>query len=438
VVLSTAALLLLFLTLRRLFGPLIATTSVLILAVNPSLVRFAGSIMSETPYIFFVSLCLYLVAMTPSSTRHQLGSIAAAIAAALTRTAGITLIMALALHWLLEWRWKRIAALLGVAVITVGAWLFWTTRSPERLVSRSYVADAQALAGGSRWITPLPQRIGDVFVGYVTRDIPHTLALPAIPGTPIDNVLGIVLVGAAALAGLWVFLRKWRPAALYTLCYGALLLVWVWATDRFVIPLLMILVPATLVGASTLVPRFGSRAAAFVFVLAALLGTSGAVQSVALARSRSRCVPTDDMPARECLRRDQVSYFDALRYIRASLPQDAVLLTSKPGTLYFYTGRRTVSYRGTLALDSVQFLPTLRAQGTTHILLGSLEVAEPGPMARLVSANCSALELVERFPPRTYLFRLAEPPTPEKGATACAALAAYRAANAGRDFDRDP
>jgi hypothetical protein len=440
---STATLGLLFIALRRVMDVRLAVVAILVLAVNPSLVMFAGSIRSEPPYMLVALLTLVMLGR-PAPRAAGIG-IACAIAAALIRSIGATLLIALALHWLLERRWKALLGFAAACLLVVGPWMLWTALSPEQRLGSSYIAELRGIGGGSRWIPPFGQRLWLQMIGYATDALPTNLAVPTIRGTPIDNLVAVLIITATGLAGLLAWWKAWRLAVLYVLSYAALIAAWVWYADRFVIPLLVLVVPAMLVGARSIAarirPGWGPTGVA---VVALTLGATGLSRSIGTAWQRSTCDRSSPVPDADCMLRDQASYFEALRYIEQNTSPAAIFLTLKPEPLYVYTGRRSVGWERALAEPKEQFLEHLRAQDVEYILLGSLQFREPLQLAGYLEPECRSLELVSFFPQRTYLFRIREPEdmaisAPDSiAAAACAAVARYRAANVGRDFERDP
>ncbi|MGD8278402.1 MAG: hypothetical protein PVH00_10270, partial [Gemmatimonadota bacterium] len=116
---------------------------------------------------------------------------------------------------------------------------------------------------------------------------------------------------------------------------------------------------------------------------------------------------------------------------------DAVILAAKAAPLWRYTGRRTVGYRRALSRNDEQFLPFLRQQGASWILLGSLQLHEPGRLLDAVEANCARLTVAAYFPARTWLFSLDPPASAVEVDRSCQAAAEYRERNRDRDFERD-
>ncbi len=439
ILLSVAALAVLHAGLRRRFGNLVAVSALLVLAVNPSLIAFAGSVRSETPYMLLSVVALVLLLREPMTWRTVGFVAAAAIAAAMTRSIGVTLVLAIVLYWLSERRWAASAVTAVTAAAVILPWMAFTAMAAEQFTGSSYVAEIRAVEGGTPWIPPIMERVPGMIWRYASSGVPTHLAVPTVPGTPIDNAIAAALLWPCLLAGLWVLWRRWRPAAFYVLTYGGLLAVWVWLADRFVIPLLVVLVPALLLGAQAVFARAGRRAGlAAAGLVAVVLVASGASMSVGRAAERMRCEKTDDLPPPACILRDQASWMEAVRYIRANTPDDAVIFSAKPEPLYYYTGRRGTGFKRALATAEETFLSGLREQGVAYVLLASLQINEPGRILDLLEANCGSLDALAFFPARTWLFRVRAPDEGIGDGSGCTALAQYREANIGRDFERDP
>jgi hypothetical protein len=440
ILLSAATLALVFAALRRIVSPWLAAVVLVPLAVNPGLVGFAGSVATETPYAFFSVLSLYLVSSPTAVTRKWGWVCAAAIAAALTRSIGVTLLAAIWLHFAVRREWKPLIVLTAASALTVGGWLVWTSLSPEHYVGRSYIADALAT------VTRAEDSLGSAFVRrtlrrvplYFGENIPWAMGMPTISGTPIDNVIasGGLLVGFAA--GLVLLFRRWRAASFYLALYFGLLIIWTWATDRFVVPLIPLLVPVVILGLAYVAGLGRGRIPMAVALAAALILTAGsATRTLGMVRTGLRCERGGDLPSGVCLRRDQLSFFAALRYIREHTPEQSLVLAAKPEPLYLYTGRRSPSLRGALALPVEEFLPHLREQGTDYILLGSLQATEVGRLPDAMRLHCEALAVEAFFPERTWLFRIRaahEPPSRE----GCVAIEKSAELNRNRRFGADP
>jgi len=424
---SLTSLFLVYLAARRVFDERFALWTLLALCVNPVLIVFGGAIASETPYLLASTLALYALARDRPSGRWLALAIAASILATLTRSVGVTLIGAIALHWVLEERWRPALVLAGASALLVGAWLLWTLVSPASAVGSAYVAELRAAAAGQPWRLPIHERIFDHALWYVRAAIPSSLAVPTVSGTWIDNLLSVALLLVAGIAGMVSLIRVWRPAALYLIAYAALLALWLWSVDRFVAPVVPLLIVTILSGARVLArPLHANGAAIAVAAFALVFAGSGVVRSFAAVRDHVRCQRGGDMPDPQCLSVDQASYFDALRWIRANTPDDAIFLAAKSGALYHYTGRTSTAWADGVSQQRANFLPWLRQRRARRILASGLDVREPSALAPLLVANCRGLVSAAEFPPRTFLFELRDRVSDAEADASCAAAARYR------------
>jgi hypothetical protein len=425
IVLSASALALLFLTLRRAFDARFAAVCVGVLAVNPELLRPAGAIMSEPAYLFFSLLALYCVVRAGDRTRWLVAAGAIAIVAALTRMPGLTLLVGLTVHWLLERRWKLVLIPAGLGITLLGGWLLWSALDGAVRPGFSYIAELQSLWTGGGGARPFLERMPRYALVYLIDFLPASLAIPTFPGTIVDNITATVLMCASLVAGWLVLLRRWRPAALYLVAYSALLTVWLWAVGRFLVPVVPLLVVALLAGGGALAARLREGARfAVTLVFAGILFAGGLYHAVLHVNEQLICEHDAEWPDPLCLTEDQRSYFEALRWIDRTLPQDAVLLTAKPGALWYYTDRYGVRYAEAMAQSRDSFVPWLREQGATHIVLAALWIEDAWGLADLILANCDRLRHEITFAPRTSVFRI-DDVSPDEAAATCTVVNAF-------------
>ena len=435
IVCSTVTLALTFALLRRLFSTSTAVICLVALAVNPYLVDSAGRVGSEAPYALFSLLALWIVmrAGAPSGMVYLAG--ASAIAAALTRSIGITLLVALSLYWILQRRIRWAATLTMSCVLTVGIGL-WRSGTITARGPMSYLADATFADRGVPYslVQELVYRIVHNVPAYLGLALPYLLPLPTVQGTVVDNVLGTALATAGLAAGIAVFARRWRPAALYLLAYAALLTLWPWQVSRYIVPVLCLVVPAVLIGSGWLTQRFGANwESRTVLALGSVLAINGAVRTARMIQIRASCVRGATLPSPSCVHPYQASFFAAVDYIGKYTAPDAVFVSAKAPTLFYYTGRRSILPDATPDHDPGSFVRRLARNGVEYVLLSTLLATEPR-RAEMLSADCQALSLVVGFPPSTYLFRIRSA-ADRSDEAACRALVDYHRATIGEDFN---
>lgn len=448
VLLSAASLWIFFLALRRLVSAEFAVLSVVALAANSALVLRAGGVRSEVPFMFFLALFAWAVASGRGSNRHLIVAAFAAVAAGLTRSLGAALPLALLLHLLIERRYRALLSVAVVAVLTVGAWQSWTLLSAgDASLSSNYVATAVGRWEGPARASPakvLADRVVWNVSGYAPV-LPGQV-FPAIPGTPIDNAVAILVWVTGLIAGGWLFLRRWRPVVLGLAITAAVLALWPYTQGRFVEPYLPIIVPCVLLGSGYLAGRVrGSWRRPIMFALAGLFTLTGIVRTTGVVRARIACGEFSLASPPSCIPEDTRGFLQAVGYVERELPASALFVSAKPEPLYYYTGRQSINYRSVRsAPESTDMSALLRERGVDYVLLGSVHFTEAEVLEGWLTTFCDELSVEASFPPRTLLLALraeaestgvgsVDPPGSEEQ-NACAALLEYRAANVGHDF----
>ncbi|MFQ5745747.1 MAG: hypothetical protein ACE5HF_00835 [Gemmatimonadota bacterium] len=429
------ALALVFAGLKRTVSPAFALLVLAPLSMNPWLVHRSATLFSEPVFMLLVFLGLWMASGSRGSLRAAAVAGAAIVAASLTRAIGLTLVLAVAVHWALDGRVRRAVVLAGAAALVVGLWLAWTSLAPTAAVGSSYLADAVAGRGRPSdlpYVLALAQRVAIRIWQYLTTNLPLRLAIPTIPGTPIDNGLaaGLMVVGLGP--GFVLLTRRWRAGALYLFLYLGLLLLWPWQRGRFVEPILPLLAAALLLGVGRVAGLLGRRwGLATAAVLSVALTVAGGVKSVRAAAREAGCERLELEGSRDCLSKDHASFFDALAFARRGLGPGTRLLTVVPEPVYLYTGLPSVVAKPALRADPGAFLDYLRSAGATHILLGRLRSSEVHDLEVRIEANCRELDVAYADAPRTFIFSIPDSGTAAGDGGACRAIESYRAFNEG-------
>lgn len=447
---SVLALALLFDAASRLVSPWAALAMLGAMALNPMLLGSAGNVASEAPYMLASAVPLWFVSRAKRAWHPRvLAAISVSVlSAAMTRAVGVSLLVALVAHLIIDRRW-RLGLLIGLLCVgAFGGWLQWSRHASQEATVKSYVAPlptapAVGPPDASTGPGPLLQLAARSVrsVGfYFTQGVPWAMAVPTVPGTVVDNAAAVFVFVLTGVTGIILLLRTWRLAGLYLITYAGVLAVYPWFDPRFVVPVAPLLLLASLAGSAWWVGKLRGRhrpQLAAVAGIGLVLTFGGAARALPSVRAAMSCDRSGDLPDPRCMSRDQASWFEAVRYVRDNVPADAVFLTMKPEPLFYYTGRKTIGNLDvTYAPDSL-FIPRIRERGAQYILLGSLQSQEPGRLSRRMMANCDALTRVAFFPPRTWLFRVERPDGEDGRRASCQAMARYRAANVSRDFVLD-
>jgi hypothetical protein len=406
---SAGSIFLLYAAARSRVGDEVAVLCALLYAINPITLQYAGILMAEAPFRLLVTTALWALTREDDSPWFAVLAGGATCAAALTRSAGVVFIVALMVYWVTQRRYRR-AMLLGVAAaLTVGAWLAYTFTAPDPETRRLYVADLGARQQrGDRpgMIEEIVRRLVPRTRLYLQRFVPSTLAVPTVPGTPIDNVFwsaALVILGTTGLVGLW---RRWRAATWFVLAYIGLLAIWRWALERFIDPIIPLLFLVLLTGAATLAGSVRpERRRALLGVLSLLL-VVGALQDVVPYFQRyAACDRGDPAGSPTCWPRGEREYLRAAQWVRDSTPTDAIFFVSKERSFFMHTGRRSINQDRGLQEDSLSLVPYLRSRGVTYSVVTPVGVRSQMHNA-LLATSCRGLALVREFSPSTFLLRV--------------------------------
>ena len=435
--LSAAALALVFDAARRRWSLQLALLLLAACAVNPLLVTSAPLLLSETPFLALCALSLWATARDGPSPRWLVLAVAAAIAAALTRTAGVALVVALLLTWCSERRWRAALVLLAAAVVVLGGWFVWTALAPRDALHYSYGADlargyggapipstgvaapaaapAGALAGAMRGV------VGRV-VRYLTQIVPSWLPVPTLAHTRVDNVAWLGVIVGFGAAGVWALWRRWRAAALFLACYAAVLAAWPWALDRLLTPALPFVILALLAGIRLAAARWPGvlfeRVVPVAFV--GCLVATAATRDATLLRQRQRCLAAEAPSARGCLDPKRRSVFDAADYVRDHTSAGDTVLVFYGAGFYARAARVTLPI-GVIAADADPRSGPRLAAGK-YVLLTLTSWDERARTAAMRS-HCDRLTLERIVPPAAMVLRTVDPATnPDSGRATCAAL----------------
>ena len=246
--------------LRRRTGEREAVLAALVFAASPVVLSQAGTTMPEAAYLLVFLGALLAAESGRSATAGGLGAWLVLI-----RPAGLSALPALAARPALAGKWKDAAKALGLPLLAAAAWSAWSMRRSGGVQEASELA----MAYGHTRLSPLTAAARNL--GYFATELGGCFLPPRLADGALAALLGAALLGFA-LRGLKSALKKepGSPAGLALL--GALFMhaVWTWHYERYLIPLLPLLLWALILGLGKAAPR----------VLAALLAAQLGFQTL--------------------------------------------------------------------------------------------------------------------------------------------------------------
>ncbi len=272
-----------FLWMRRRIGQTAAVALGIYLAIAPGLLDASHWILSDVPFALLVIAALLCfdrdrerISEEPEreTSRRRVGYLVGGLVftlmAAFTRTAALPLLLAVALSQLVHRNFRRLGLFALVVVPPIGAW----TQRNRLAGGDGYGAEFLAVnpyepGAGTVDVAGLLDRVGANVTSYLHTHLPTLLFGRAAPYA----VTGAAAVVILALIGYALRMRRPGVAELFLPGYVALVLLWssVGATERFLLPVLPLLLVYAAGGLASLTRWAGRYAWAAAPILAILL-----------------------------------------------------------------------------------------------------------------------------------------------------------------------
>jgi hypothetical protein len=423
-------------------------------AVNPFVLEYAVQIMSELPYTF-VSLLALLAAASLSKriipTRNSSHSresgnppppgteepgpvtldspttaaqsrtypwgrlFVLALLAALcyyVRGVGATVAISLIL-WLLFHRQLRAAILVGgVNVALIGLWQVRNALAlPVNIYSyQFFLKDQEDFFAGTIGFTDLLIRVAANVEHYVLAGFLEINR----PG--LSTAVAVIAAAGWLIAALgWgVHLRRqFSPVGVYTFVYLGIIIIWPYASGRFLIPVLPFIGYYGLIGGSVVLERVIARRPAQIVVT---LGTAALLCALILVNAtviRTNLQRMSAEPA-QYYRYDPAwsSYLETAQWLRDNAEPHDVIMARRHFAMYVYSGSLSAKYRYGTEDSEIEYL--LSGSATKYVVEDAFSGAKGDFLALppVLEAINGGLTLVYTTPhePLVRVWRLQRPP----------------------------
>jgi len=177
----------------------------------------------------------------------------------------------------------------------------------------------------------------------------------------------------------------------------ALLIVWPYFLERFVVPIVPLMVLACGLGLCLIASRAASQVKVFAIALIAILVVGGQlIEAEQLVRAGRECDRQDRVNSPACLGERGRVFWAMAQWARDSTPRGSVFLTPKEAAFFASAQRTTVNQLVSLQVDPAEWVASLRSRGVTHIAVAPLGANISQLIAR-AERNCSQL-LAEGVP----------------------------------------
>ncbi len=401
-------------------------------AVSPVLLDYSHYVLSEALFVALVLAALLWSqrdASAPSVEQAPgawfswslLLGLAAAGGAFLTRTAGLPLLAALVLFYLLERRSPAATAAGLLSVATAGGWWLYqrlATSAPGVAPRLSYLQEMLLRnpydpAAGTAGPTDLLIRSTENAWTYISDVLPRSLAGGTAASAPdlVHPALGLAVAAVAFLGWVDRSTSRLGPAELFTVLYAAMLVIWptVWTDQRFLLPLLpLILLYA--VGGAVRAGRWLSRRreggpgpTIAAGILAALVGVAAVGDAAGRIPDRIRCLAAY-RAGDACDPPEFASFYDAAEWARANTAGDAIFVNRKPRIFYWLSGRRGDLYP--YSTDAAVVMRAIERLGADYVVVDAISGTTSRYLVPAVRENLPRFRLVyEGGEPPTFVLR---------------------------------
>jgi hypothetical protein len=330
---------------------------VLLLAASPLVVFLSTNLMSEPMFGALVMGALLAASAVERSNDNRMAWVAGLLAALafLTRTIGVSLLLAIPLALVLKRRYGALWRFMAAGAPIACVWPVWVSmHSAAESQTEFYYSSANY----SSWNILTNYAIGDK-IRILLENILFSLVAPAtlldLPGS-VWLALFMLIVLVAALAKN---ILKPEAAHLTLAAYTCLCLCWAWPPSRFIaviLPLILFTIWETLA-------RFGLRR-----VVVALAGLLFCFLLTGDLRRIPRTVSEGQFAFGRDVADNWADLLDVFSWLRNNTPPNSVFLANLDPSVFLYTGHKSMR----------DFIPDARklfyAPGSpTEDSLGSLE-----------------------------------------------------------------
>jgi len=312
----------------------------------PLLLAYNSRILSEVPFICISLGAIYFFMKTrdDGALFYYLSFVFAAYSF-LTRTAGISLVIAMMLFLLIKKQYKYFFAFLIVFGIMVVPWFIRNASIPQE---QSYIE--QLIAKDP--YQPLLGRASIIdYALRVWRNVGFysTKVIPKITLHAITSEIALVFVGLGLLAVITIgFIRRLRNVTVielylvFTLC---ILLLWpdVWSSDRFLLPIVWVLSLYLIAGMCWLAEKIHLPVLSYILVavIAILNAYVIGINAKQMLTIRERYIAGDRYAG---YRDDWRNYFHVVDAVKMHVPKDKVVMARKPEFVYVVAGNKSFRY----------------------------------------------------------------------------------------------
>jgi hypothetical protein len=322
----------------------------------PIFIIYNHWVLSEIPFLCFSlgSLFFLLKARTNKKIFYYL-SFVFGIYSFFIRTAGISMILALALYLLIKKEYKYLLTFLILFFIIFVPWEIRNLKLSEGggYIDQLLAKNPYQMELGRINFFDLISRIWENFILYSFTILPQTL-LPIIKQNILLNIFGLFFT-LLTIVGFVKRIKFISIFELYLLFSLIVLLGWpkVWSSERFLLPVLPIFILYIFSGLLWLKEKIKLKNFILVFIIfSVFLNTLEIIYQAKTAIRNNILYLKGDKYAGYSL--DWRRYFEIIEWIKDNIPADKVIMARKPEFVYLLSRHKSFCYPFTTNTQKIE------------------------------------------------------------------------------------
>jgi len=368
---------------------------VLFFAFTPILIEYNHWLFSEMPFLFFSLGSLYFFSRYREKALFFVLACAFAVYAYFIRTAGISLVAGIGMTLVYKREWSRFLIFAVIFAVPFGLWQYRSSRIPQEwsYIDQLLSKDPYNPESGRLNFWGMLGRIKTNFLTYLFAIVGISF-FPALKVPAVSVIVGLLFLGAVVY-GLVSRRKRLDFIDFYLVFSLGNLLVWpsVWSGDRFLLPIMPLLLFYLIGGLARVLARlklrYGLVGAGGLFILLNLFAIVPA-----LGRGFSTGYPVDYQ-----------RYFEVCDWLGRNTAENSVVVARKPEFVYLIAGRQSVLYP--FSYDGVKVLGVL--VNSDYVILDNFlwTATSRRYLGPVIEQNPERFELVFQTPrPEFYLLRV--------------------------------
>ncbi|MEO0185116.1 MAG: glycosyltransferase family 39 protein [candidate division WOR-3 bacterium] len=313
----------------------------------PIFVIYNHWILSEIPFLFFSLGAIYFLLKFCDKKNFLIFLISAffAIYAFFIRTAGISLILGLALFLIMKKEYKFLIVFLALFLIFFIPWEIRNAGIPDNTgyLRQLLARNPYQMELGTINFSDFIIRIWDNFIFYSFTIIPSTF-LPILNSRVLLIILGVIFISFLIL-GFFARLRNFTILEAYFIFGIGVLLAWpkVWSSDRFLLPLMPVVLIYIYHGFILLQDKL--KVKNFVFVISGAIIVLNMISIIPQAvKSMENNLAYIKVNKYAGYTIDYRRYFEVIDFIRKNILEDKIIMARKPEFVYLLSKHKSFCY----------------------------------------------------------------------------------------------